>query len=276
MGASLVDELPGWFVSAFAGLFGLAIGSFLNVLSLRWPQDLSVVTPRSACPGCETPIAWYDNIPVFSWIRLRGRCRTCRNRISLQYPLVELATALVWAGIFAYYGLSVEAVRGALFLTILFGISLSDARFYIIPDQFSVGGAILGLLFSIVPGSELVWTRALLGSAVGYGAMWAVAIGGTWLVEFVRPGRLEEAGVDRALGGGDVKMMAMVGAFLGVWGVVTTVFFGCLFALIVYGPISYLTRRLVPLGIFLAAGAALSYGWGDAVLDWYRTNMLGL
>jgi leader peptidase (prepilin peptidase)/N-methyltransferase len=106
--------------------------------------------------------------------------------------------------------------------------------------------------------------------------MWLVAVGGTRLIQWLRPGRLEEAGVDRALGGGDVKMMALVGAFLGMWGVATTVFFGSLFALLVFGPISYLTKRLVPLGIFLAAGAALSYGWGEAILSWYRAEILGI
>ena len=269
------DAMPRWFVALVAGLFGMAIGSFLNVLSLRWPVDRSVVTPRSACPRCETPIAWYDNVPVMSWVVLRGRCRSCRAPISIQYPLVELATGLIWAGLFTYHGAGFEALRGSLFLTILFGISLSDARFYIIPDQFSLGGMALGLVLSFLPGAHLPWLQSLLGAAVGFGAMWLVAVGGTWLIRRLRPGRLEEAGVDRALGGGDVKMMGMVGAFLGVWGVATTVFFGSLFALLVFGPIAYLTRRLVPLGIFLAAGAALSYGWGEAILGWYRARILG-
>jgi leader peptidase (prepilin peptidase)/N-methyltransferase len=251
------------------------LGSFLNVLSIRWPQDRSVVAPRSACPRCNTPIAWYDNIPVVSWIVLGGKCRACGGGISIQYPLVELTTGIVWAGLFAFHGLGAEALRGSLFLTLLFGISLSDARFYIIPDQFSVGGTVLGLLLALLPGAALGPVRALIGAAVGFGGMWLVGIGGTWMVKKMRPGRLEEHGVDRALGGGDVKMMGMVGAFLGAWGVATTVFFGSLFALLVFGPISYFTKRLVPLGIFLAAGAALSYGWGEAILDWYRTNILG-
>lgn len=271
----MAETVPAWFVTLAAGLLGVALGSFLNVLSIRWPQDRSVVRPRSACPRCETPIAWQDNVPVVSWLLLRGRCRACRGRISLQYPLVELTTGLVWAGLFAYHGPGVEALRGSLFLTLLFGISLSDARFYIIPDQFSLGGMVLGAGLAFLPGAALDWSRALLGAAVGFGAMWAVAVGGTWLIEVIRPGRLAEAGVDRALGGGDVKMMGMVGAFLGVWGVAMTVFFGSLFALLVFGPISYLTHRLVPLGIFLAAGAALSYGWGESIIDWYRMRILG-
>ena len=257
-----------WVFSVLAGLFGLVIGSFLNVCSLRWPEDRSVVSPRSRCPGCDTVIAWYDNVPVLSWLLLRGRCRRCTASISVQYPLVELATALVWAGVFWYQGPTYEALRGSLFLTILFGISLSDARFYIIPDQFSVGGALLGVTLSFFPGG-IAWQGSLIGALVGYGALWSVAVGGTWLIRKLRPGRLEEAGVDRALGGGDVKMMMMVGAFLGYWGVAMTVFFGSVFALVVFGPISYFSKRLIPLGIFLAAGGALSYGWSEAMREWY-------
>jgi leader peptidase (prepilin peptidase) / N-methyltransferase len=271
----VAETVPLWFVSLSAGLLGLALGSFLNVLSIRWPQDRSVVSPRSACPECDTPIAWYDNIPVLSWVLLGGRCRTCKTRISLQYPLVELTTALVWAGLFAFYGPTGEALRGSIFLTILFGIALSDARFYIIPDQFSLGGTAVGLGLALLPGVRLTVGRAALGAAIGFGTMWVIAVGGTWLVNVLRPGRLEEAGVDRALGGGDVKMMGLVGAFLGAWGVALTVFLGSLFALVVFGPISYFTKRLIPLGIFLAAGAALTYGWGDAIVTWYRTEILG-
>ena len=256
-----------------AGVVGLALGSFLNVCSLRWPVDESVVRPRSRCPGCGTQVVWQDNIPVLSWLLLRGRCRTCGMRISVQYPLVELATALVWAGVVWAQGPLPEAVRGALFLTLLLGIALSDARFYIIPDQFSVGGAVLGLGLAFLPGG-ISAVESALGIAGGFGALWLVGTGGTWLIRRIRPGRLEEAGVDSALGGGDVKMMGMVGAFLGLWGVATTLFLGSIVALLVFGPISALTKKLVPLGIFLAVGAAFSYGWGEALLDWYRTNVL--
>lgn len=266
--------IESWSLPIVSGLFGLAIGSFLNVCSLRWPLDQSVVTPRSRCPRCDTLIAWYDNVPVLSWLLLRGRCRTCHEGISVQYPLVELATGLIWAGLFTYHGLTFEALRGSLFLTILFGISLTDARFYIIPDQFSIGGAVLGFGLSFLPGG-VDWKTSAIGAVVGYMALWLVGIAGTWLVRTLRPGRLEEAGVDHALGGGDVKMMAMVGAFLGVWGVAETVFFGSLLALIVFGPVSWMTGRLIPLGIFLAAGGAVSYGWGEALLGWYLTHILG-
>ncbi|MBW3535504.1 MAG: prepilin peptidase, partial [Gemmatimonadetes bacterium] len=133
-----------WPLVLLAGLFGLVVGSFLNVCSIRWPQDRSVVSPRSACPGCGTVIRWYDNVPVLSWVALRGRCRSCGSGISVQYPLAELATGLVWAGVVVAHGPTWEALRGGVFLTILLGISLSDARFYIIPHQFTWGGMAVG------------------------------------------------------------------------------------------------------------------------------------
>ena len=262
-----------WMIALAAGLFGLTIGSFLNVCSIRWPQDQSVVRPSSHCPGCGNSVRWYDNVPVLSWLALRGRCRDCRMSISVQYPLAEFTIGLAWAGVFWAHGLSPEAARGAIFLTLLFGIALSDARFYIIPDQFSLGGTAMGLGLAFFPGGVTA-AESTIGIVGGYGILWTVGVGGTWLIRRLRPGRLEEAGVDRALGRGDVKMMAMVGAFLGLWGVVTTIFLGSVVALLVFGPISALTRRLIPLGIFLAAGAAVSYAWGDALLLWYQTNIL--
>lgn len=256
------------FVAAVAGLFGLTIGSFLNVCSLRWPVDESVVSPGSRCPKCQEPVRWYDNLPVLSWILLRGRCRHCAEPVSVQYPLVELATGLVWAGVFAAYGPSWEAFRGAIFLTILFGISISDARFYIIPDEFSIGGTVLGIGLAFLPGG-LGWLEGLIGAAVGYAVLWLVGVMGTRLIKKISPGRLEEAGVDQAMGGGDVKMMMMIGAYLGVWGVALTTFLGSILALLVYGPISAFSKRLVPLGVFLAAGAAVAYAWGDQMIAWY-------
>ena len=264
-----------WFVPLIAGLFGLTIGSFLNVCTLRWPVDESVISPRSHCPSCDTLVRWYDNIPVVSWLLLRGRCRSCGAPISIQYPMVELATGLVWAGAFTAYGISGEAFRGALFLTILFGISISDARFYIIPDQFSIGGAVLGVLLSFLPGG-LTWSQSLIGGVVGYAVLWLVGIAGTALIKRLSPGRLEEAGVDQAMGGGDVKMMMMIGTFVGVWGVALTVFLGSVLALLVFGPVSAISKRLVPLGVFLAAAGAVTYAWGQPMIDWYLTAVVGL
>ena len=262
-------------VPVMAGLFGLMVGSFLNVCTLRWPQDESIVSPGSRCPKCLKPVQWYDNIPILSWVILRARCRSCAGPISVQYPLVELASALIWAGVFAAHGATLEALRGGIFLWILFGISIADARFYIIPNQFSMGGAVIGLGMSFFPGG-IEWTRSIIGAVVGYAVLWIVGVGGTALVKKLLPGRLEEAGVDQAMGGGDIKMMMMVGSFLGVWGVAQTVFLGSLLALLVFGPISAISKRLIPLGVFLAAAAAISYAWGEPMLNWYLTRIVGL
>lgn len=260
MEAYVVDA---WAVATVAGVLGLVLGSFLNVCTLRWPTDQSVVHPPSHCPGCGAAIQWFDNIPVLSYLVLRGRCRSCGVFISPQYPMVELATGLIWAGTFLHHGFAFEAGRGALFLTILLGIAVSDARFYIIPDEFSLGGAVLGLALSPLPGG-LTLQGSVLGGLVGFGVLWIVARLGTWLFK------------KEAMGGGDLKMMAMVGAFLGIPGVFLTLFLGALLGSVIFGPISWRTGKLVPFGIFLSAGAAVAYGWGAQIIGWYMENFLGI
>lgn len=289
-----------WLIPAFAGFYGLLFGSFLNVCSLRWPVDESVIRPRSRCPKCGKLIAWYDNIPVFSWLVLRGRCRNCGTPVSVQYPLVELATGLMWAGTFALHGPTVEALRGSLFLTILFGIAISDARYYIIPDQFSLGGMVLGLVLAAFPGGPVwMWpplegipfayelAPAVIGAISGYAVLWFVGVAGTAMIRKLQPGRLEEAGVDQAMGGGDIKMMAMVGAFLGPWGVALTIFLGSVVALVTMlirsivitlqtGSGGGEIERLIPFGVFLAAGGSVAYVWGEPIVSWYLTSVIGL
>jgi len=245
-----------WILAVAAGLFGLLLGSFLNVCSTRWPEDRSVVSPRSACPGCGEGIAWYDNIPVVSWIVLRGRCRRCNELISIQYPLVEFATGAIWAGMILLHGPEWEALRGAVLMTLLLGIAVSDARYYIIPDQFSVGGAVLGLGLAFMPGG-ITWVAALAGAATGFLLLWFIAWAG------------EKVFKKEAMGGGDIKMMALIGAFLGVPGVLLTLFLGSLFGAAIFGPISMKTGKLVPFGIFLALGAAITWLVGDAIVGWY-------
>lgn len=261
-------------VAVFAGIVGLALGSFLNVCSLRWPQDESVVSPPSRCPSCGRGIRAHENIPVLGWLLLRGRCAGCGNRISIQYPLVELTVGLIWAGLFWQLGLSWEALRGALFLTILLGIALSDARFYIIPDEFSIGGAVLGLGLSFAPGG-ITFVQALGGAVLWTFVLWGVGKAGTLWIKKTNPARLDDMGVDSALGGGDVKMMALVGAFVGIPGGALTIFVGSAVAVLVFGIARRLTDRLIPFGIFLAAGAAIAYVWGEAIIDWYMTMVVG-
>ena len=264
-----------WLVPALAGLSGLAVGSLLNVCSIRWPLDQSVISPGSRCVECLGSIKWYDNIPILSWLSLTGKCRDCSAPISIQYPLVELASGLLWAGIFMVHGISWEALRGGIFLSMLLGISISDARFYIIPHEFSLGGTLIGLAMSFLPGG-IGWAGAAGGAIVGYTVLWFIAATGTRIIEKISPGRLEEAGMDRAMGGGDIKMMMMVGSFVGISGVAETAFLGSLGALVVYGPIATLYRRLIPFGVFLAVAGAVTYVWGDAMLDWYLIRIIGL
>lgn len=248
--------------AVLASVLGLLLGSFLNVCAIRWPEDESVVRPPSRCPGCGEGVRWYDNVPVLSWLLLRGRCRHCGAAISIQYPVVEFTTAGIWGGMVWLWGPQLQALHGALFLTILLGIAVSDARFYIIPDQFSVGGTVVGLVLAFfVPEPGMV--HAFLGAAVGFALLWFVAWAG------------EKAFKKEAMGGGDIKMMALIGAFLGVDGVLLTLFLGALVGAVIFGPISYRTGKLVPFGIFLAVGAAVTYGWGDAIVGWYMVWAFG-
>jgi len=247
-----------------AALFGALIGSFLNVCILRWgaePKE-SVVRPPSHCPKCGIGLRWYDNVPIVSWLVLQGRCRGCRAPISIQYPLIELATALIWAFMVWRYGVSLEAFRGAAFATVLLGIAMTDARAYIIPDEFSLGGLVLGVLFALAAGKQALGV-ALLGAAVGFGMLWLVAIAGEWMFK------------QEAMGGGDIKMMAMVGAFLGWQGTLLTVFLGALIGSLIFVPLSLLGhKKLVPFGIFLAIGAAATYLVGPMILAWYAAYLV--
>ncbi len=239
-----------------SGLVGLAVGSFLNVVILRWPRGESIVSPPSRCPACETPLRWYHNIPLASWIALRGRCASCRAWIGWQYPLVEVATAAIWAGNVAAYGLEPPAYRAVAFLTILLAIAVTDARFYVIPDRLSLGGAVLGVALAFLPGAPTV-TESVLGAVIGGGALWLVAILGTLAFK------------KEAMGGGDIKMMTMIGAFLGWKGALLTVFLGALAGTLVFVPLAWKSDRLVPFGLFLALGAALAFYLGAPLLEWY-------
>lgn len=254
---------PDWIVWVVAGLVGASLGSFLNVCIYRLPEGESVVAPRSRCPQCGMQIGWRDNFPILSYVLLRGRCRGCGLRISPQYPLVELATALIWVAAAFRYGLAWPALTVALFFTLLLGIALTDARTYIIPDEFTIGGTVLGVLLSIAPGGVTL-AQSLLGVVVGFGLLYLAGVLGQWWLE--KP----------AMGGGDIKMMAMVGAFLGPLGAVLAIFLGALVGSIVFLPISLKTRKLVPFGIFLAVGAAVAEGWGDIIVDWYSRTFLSV
>lgn len=246
----------------YAAVLGAAIGSFINVLVARLPVGRSPVRPRSSCPACGAFIAWYDNVPIVSWLILRGRCRRCGSRISIEYLFVEVGAAVTWLGIAWLYGPSWLGLRGAVLISIVLAIALIDARHYLIPDALSLGGLVAGLALAPLPGPPSL-LAAVLGAAAGFGVLFVVGLVGEWL--FKKP----------AMGGGDMKMMAMVGAFLGPSGAMLTIFLGALVGTIVFAPVALRTDREVPFGVFLAIGAATTFLIGDLLVGWYAGMFLG-
>ena len=249
----MVESLP----LVFAGGLGAIIGSFLNVMIVRLPAEESIVRPRSKCPRCQKQITWYDNIPVLSWLIIRGRCRYCKEPVSIQYPLIELLVAVVWLAAVWKYGLTPKSLAAAIFGTILIGIAITDARHYLIPDEYTWGGLAIGLLLAVPLG--LVGLRdAGIGAGVGFGLLYVVAVLG------------KKAFGKEAMGGGDIKMMAMVGAFVGWKGVLLTIFGGSLLGTLIFVPLSlWKKKQLVPFGVFLAPAAALTFVFGDDLIRWY-------
>jgi leader peptidase (prepilin peptidase) / N-methyltransferase len=261
-----------------AALAGLLIGSFLNVCIFRLPRDLSVVRPRSFCPACEKMIAWYDNVPLLSFLLLRGRCRHCGTRISFRYPLVEILTALSFATCVAALGPTLEALKYCIFSAILITLIFSDMEERILPDEFTLGGTLIGIVlavfvplpaqlsllflpFSISPLWRSV-SEAAIGAGVSSGCIWFVG----WVFEKLRH--------KEGLGFGDVKMIAMIGAFLGLELALLTLIAASLFGAI-SGLIYILFARKdastyeLPFGSFLGmAGLAVAM-FGKVAVGWY-------
>jgi leader peptidase (prepilin peptidase)/N-methyltransferase len=236
-------------------LFGLVIGSFLNVVIGRLPEGRSIVRPRSACPGCGASIRWYDNIPVLSWLWLLARCRSCGVAISWRYPVVELLTAVLFALAAYRFGPRPELIPALLLLAALVGIAGIDLDHQIIPDVITLPGVAAGATFSIAFHPDH-WLDTVLGIAVG---------GGLFFVIILASGG--------GMGGGDMKLGAMMGAFLG-WKLVLVAILLAVFAggavavaLLVSGNKG--RKDPVPFGPFLALGAVLSLLWGNGLLGWY-------
>jgi leader peptidase (prepilin peptidase) / N-methyltransferase len=267
----------------FAFLVGACIGSFLNVCIGRWPAGMSVISPPSRCPYCERPIRAYENIPIFGWLMLRGRCVGCHARISPQYPLVELAIACLWAILVWHYGATFLALRMAVFVTVLTGVAITDAKHYLIPDGFTLFGLVwvLGTSFAAIMISRLPTLfatpyDALIGAFTGAGA---IAVAG-WLGEVMLK--------REAMGFGDVTLMAVAGAALGPHRVLLTIFIAAAIGVIVFLGVVYptvwilgkmrheeLELPLVPFGVFLAPAAVLTLFCGDPLIHWYAARFLG-
>lgn len=247
-------------------LLGLAIGSFLNVLIYRLPRKIPFISNRSKCPGCDTKIKWYQNIPLVSYLILAGKCANCKKRISVRYPLVEALNALSYLYFYWQFGLTYEFAVFSFLLTVLLVIFFIDLDFQIIPDVITLPGIVFGLALSFLPGGIGIYA-ALIGMLVGGGSLFSIAILGDWLFK------------KESMGGGDIKMAAMLGAFLG-WQKILLVFIsssviGLVVSLILMSFSAKLRKeRVIPFGPFLAVAAVLAISYGDQIIEFYVRNFL--
>ena len=216
--------------TTLALLAGLLIGSFLNVCIYRMPRDLSIVRPRSFCPACEKPIAWFDNIPLASYLILGGHCRNCRTRIPIRYPVVELLTGILFAVSVAGLGVGLPALKWCVYGALMVGLAFSDLEERILPDEFTLGGAVVGVLLAAWVPMQLGYLQLFLASS--YSERW-LSVGESVLGALAGSGILWAVGAaysalrhKEGLGLGDVKMLAVVGAFLGLQGALATLVFG--------------------------------------------------
>jgi len=241
-----------WIVYAFVFVLGLIWGSFFNVCVSRVPDRKSLLT-RSACPKCSTLIPWFANIPVLSFIYLRGKCLKCKEPISIQYPLVEVATALLFVAFFHEYGLSWRFLSYILLASNLLIISVIDLYLQIIPDELSISGIVVGFLMCFVT-DDILWWESLLGILLGGGSFLLIAI------------LYEKLAKREGLGGGDVKLLAMIGAWLGYQSLLPTIIVSsALGSLVGITMILFRGRDFksaIPFGPFLAIGAIVYLMWG--------------
>jgi leader peptidase (prepilin peptidase) / N-methyltransferase len=277
---------PSTLIGIFAALFGLIIGSFLNVCIVRIPGRKSIVLPASACPKCGAAIRPWDNIPVVSWMVLGGKCRACKTKISAMYPAVELLTAVLFWASYHAFGLTIEALKWAIFSALMIVLVFTDMRERILPDVVNYSGFVAGLLLSLVtkpsdgtalwlanrmfdfppPAPVLSLADALLGAAFGSGLLWLVAE-----AYFRLRGR-------EGMGFGDVKMMLMAGAFLGLKRTLLTILVGSVLGSVL-GLAFMLARRKesdyeLPFGSFLGMAAVLVIFFGTPVVNWYLSLMM--
>jgi leader peptidase (prepilin peptidase)/N-methyltransferase len=240
---------------------GLLIGSFLNVVIARVPERRSLVKPGSACPGCGVPIAWHDNIPILSFVALRGRCRACAMPIPWRYPIVEAVTAALFAGADLAFERTIDAVVAAALLAVLVALTAIDLERQLLPDLITLPGIVAGILANLAT-HRVSWPESLLGIVVG---------GGLFLVIILASGG--------GMGAGDMKLAAMLGAFLGSKVLLLSV----LLAVVVGGTLAVVLiasglrgrKDPIPFGPFLAAGGAVGLFWGEGVVRWYVSGFLG-
>ncbi|MSN26351.1 MAG: prepilin peptidase [Geobacter sp.] len=244
----------------FALVFGMVVGSFLNVCICRMPNNESVVSPPSHCPNCSYQIRWYDNIPVISYLLLRGKCRGCGSRISPQYPLVELLNGIITLLLFLRFGPTPAFAALFVFCSALVVITFIDIEHQIIPDEISLSGIVLGFVLSFFLQGH-GWLNSLLGILLGGGSLLLVAYGYQWLTG------------KEGMGGGDIKLLAMMGAFLGWKSIPFIIFASSLVGSVIGVSIMLLQKKdsklAIPFGPYLAFGAVLYIFYGKSLIQWY-------
>jgi leader peptidase (prepilin peptidase) / N-methyltransferase len=265
VGEGVADPMmPGWFVLAVAGAYGLVFGSFLNVVVHRLPRGMSLAKPGSHCPACGAPVRWFDNVPVLSYLLLGGRCRACKVRISPRYPLVELACGTLAAAVVARFGLTLAGGEAMLLVMLLLPLAFIDLEHHLLPDALTLPGIVLGLAGSLAGGLVSI-TDAAIGATLGAALPYAVIVVYRWV-----------RGVE-GMGLGDVKLLAMVGAFLGWRGVLLTLGLGATVGAVVgIGLIAMGRGRRdteLPFGTFLAGATVVVLFVGSPLailLGWVR------
>jgi len=248
------------YFSIIAFIFGSVIGSFLNVCIWRMPREESVVFPPSHCPNCHYRIRWYDNIPLLSYAILKGKCRGCGTHISLQYPLVELLNGVLTLSLFLRFGLSIPFLVLFIFSSALVVVTFIDIEHQIIPDEISISGIVIGFIASFfIQGHS--WLNSLLGILLGGGSLLLVAYLYHWLTK------------KEGMGGGDIKLLAMMGAFLGWKSIPFIIFTSSLFGSMVGITIMMIQKKnsklAIPFGPYLAFGALLYVFYGRQLIHWY-------
>ncbi len=255
-----VSFMPEPLSMIMAFIFGACIGSFLNVCISRMPQSISIVKPGSRCPDCKTPIRAYDNIPILSFLWLRGKCRGCAKSISVRYPLIEALTGGLAVAVLLKFGLSFDAAVYFIFMCALVVITFIDIDHQIIPDIISLPGIPVGILASILLSSLTFW-ESIIGAVFGGGILLSIAWG-----YYLFTGK-------EGMGGGDIKLLAMIGAFVGWQGVVFTIFLSSVTGTVVGVLLMAFARKdlkfAVPFGPFLSIGAIVYVFFGPAVITWY-------
>lgn len=252
--------MPKLFADVYIFLLGLCIGSFLNVCIFRLPEGRSIVRPASACGRCGTAIRWFDNIPVISYIILRGRCRACGTSFSMRYPLIELLTGCCAWVVWHRFGWHAQSLVYFIFIAALLTITFIDIDHRIIPDVISLPGIPIGFALSfLLP--QLTWIASLMGILIGGGSLFTVA----WCYQLITG--------NEGMGGGDIKLLAMIGAFIGWKGVLFTIMASSLFGTLVGIAVMMRTRQgmklAVPFGPFLALGAVVYLFFGPQLIYWY-------